>query len=618
MIKKIFFAVCLILTAFFSFFDPLGIGFEFSKTALANCAMLAVAFGVFYASYENIAKITLKAYEKFFAVILGLCMTLGFSLLRGKGFDVFYASTVAVVFCVLSAGYYCVFANLLMRFFFAVASSSKENKAVSEFIRKNRFTGKLYAKIESNSFAFYFAFFMILWGIVLIINFPGIVMFDTRNQVAMFYGVENHHTNASILINPDMLITQHHSVLHTLLVGFMFKLGKDVFGTFEAGIFIYNLIQYTVMSAITAYMFKCIRKYVSTVWTFLWLMLFGIHPFFGIGAVLVTKDIYFCGFFVLYMLKYYELIRNPENFKKPGFFTQFMLITLALLLLRNNALYSLAIISLLMLIFMKGKRGCVCIYMALIIAFNTVYTGALLPAFEVSPGNPREMLSVPFQQTAYYVNKFEDEVTPEEKKAISAVLDYEVLKNEYNPEKSDPVKDTYNKYATTDELIDYFAVWGKMLLKHPVSYVEAFLSLNYGYYFPGMKTDPMNYHAYNDMRTKRAMEKDGFETLNTKEPGFVQHAYFSYQGFMYRFPFTCLITDTGIHFWIWIFMMLYIIRSFKNKKKYLMYYIPFFAYLIFILVGPVNGTLYIRYVMPFIYTLPLAFLPVWEHQIKNN
>jgi len=611
--KKIIFAVCLILTAFFSFFDPLEPGFNLTVTSLSNGSMLAVGVVCFFVQYEKLRRMHLKVWELCFALILGACMTLGFSLLRQKGFDIFYASLGAAAFSVSSLVYYCFFSVCLMKLFFVLVSSEHKRSKLSLSVESNRFTGKVYAAAENNSFLFYFAFFMVVWGIVLIVNFPGIIMFDTRNQVAMFYGVENHHTNASVLINPAQLITQHHSVLHTLLVGYLFKLGKDIFSSFEAGIFIYCLIQYTVMSLITAYMFRVVRRHLSTGWTLFWLMLFGLHPFFGIGAILVTKDIYFCGFFILYMLKYLELLHNPSSFRKPAFAVEFILINLALVLLRNNAIYSLIIISLLLLVLLRGERRWVLVCTAVIIAFNMLYT-SFLPKLDISPGSPREMLSVPFQQTAYYINKFEDEVTPGEKAAISAVLDYETLRTQYNPEKSDPVKDTYKKHATSKDIAGYFKAWWQMFLKHPGSYVESFLSLNYGYYSPGLKTDPMNYHCYNDMRSKRAMTEDGFDTLNTSEPGFLQDKYFSYQGFMFKFPFFCLVTDTGIHVWIWIFMMLYVIRTFKNPKKYLMYYIPFFAYMIFILVGPVNGTLYVRYVMPFVYTLPLAFLPLAQKQ----
>lgn len=86
------------------------------------------------------------------------------------------------------------------------------------------------------------------------------------------------------------------------------------------------------------------------------------------------------------------------------------------------------------------------------------YNNIFLPLSGVQPGSKREMLSVPFQQTARYINCYPDEVTQEEKNAIDKVLDYEHIADNYNPEASDQVKNTFNENATNEELKNYFRV----------------------------------------------------------------------------------------------------------------------------------------------------------------
>ena len=95
------------------------------------------------------------------------------------------------------------------------------------------------------------------------------------------------------------------------------------------------------------------------------------------------------------------------------------------------------------------------------------------------------MLSIPFQQTARYLRDAGDDVTPEEKAAISAILDYEGLPELYNPNLSDPVKATYDNETGLDELITYFQAWYQMLLRHPDIYVQATMNNLYGYFYPG-------------------------------------------------------------------------------------------------------------------------------------
>ena len=297
------------------------------------------------------------------------------------------------------------------------------------------------------------------------------------------------------------------------------------------------------------------------------------------------------------------------------FFLIFLVTTIGLILLRNNALYSLIIITAGLFFFVKQKKF-IALYAVTILVFNIGYTNILLPACKISPGSVREMLSIPFQQTANYVNKHGDEVTSEEKAAISKILDYEVIETEYDPELSDAVKDTYNKYATSEDLKNYFVVWGKMLFKHPIPYVEAFIHQNYGYYCPGIK-DSLSYECMNDFYARRAMrQKDGIDFPATK-PGKIREGYYAFQSIMYSAPYFNLIMDSGAYIWLWIIMMLIIVRK-KISKKYLMYYLPYFAYLIFILVGPANGTIYSRYIMPFVYTLPMMFLPLFEGKAESE
>ncbi|MBE7051340.1 MAG: hypothetical protein E7395_02050 [Ruminococcaceae bacterium] len=614
---KTFYLIVFSVTAFIlQFFNPVTTGFSVVLPSVTNFITLILARIYLGSKGGEFESEPINKWEKLFAVLFGICLTLGHGLSKGSGFEVFYKGLLPIAFLMVSLVVYCGLSIRLMKFLLHKSESWLSAKESSPLCPKSRFVAYLYEEIEKNRLGFYFIFFALAWLIPYLINLPGIMMYDTRNQLAMYYHIPNHHTNASVLIDESQYITQHHSVPHTFLVGFLFDLGRRLFASHEVGAFMYTLLQYLTMALIVGYMFKSIRQYLGVKWTFAALVLFGLHPYFAISSILLTKDIYFCGFFILYMLKYYELVREPDKFKKPGFFAGFLAITIALLLLRNNALYTLVLTSPVLLFTIK-RKGCLILYTVAFIAFNMCYT-SLLPHLGISPGSPREALSIPFQQTANYVNKYEGEVTPEEREAISKILDYETLKSQYDPEKSDAIKDTFNKHSTSEDLKDYLVVWGKMLIKHPASYFEAFFNQNYGYYYVGAKENSMNYHAKNSAGSQNAMIRDGITHLKHKKPNLLEKAYFYVQYAAYYTPFICLLVDTGVYVWIWLFVIVLTLKHFKEKKKYLLYFVPYFAYLVFILVGPVNGTIYIRYVMPFIYTLPLMLLPLFEHKNQTE
>ena len=71
--------------------------------------------------------------------------------------------------------------------------------------------------------------------------------------------------------------------------------------------------------------------------------------------------------------------------------------------------------------------------------FAVLYNGLLLPALGVLPGETREMLSVPFQQSARWLLAYPDDVTESELRAVSAVLDVENGVPNYDPRLADPV-----------------------------------------------------------------------------------------------------------------------------------------------------------------------------------
>ena len=154
--------------------------------------------------------------------------------------------------------------------------------------------------------------------------------------------------------------------------------------------------------------------------------------------------------------------------KKEGIL--FLLTMLGVMMLRQNGMYVVAF-SLPVLLLEKDRRkrrktallfcGAIVLYLS--------YTHILFPALDITPGSRREMLSVPFQQTARYVRDYADEVTEEERDAIDRVLDYDTIGEVYDPNISDPVKKTFNEDADSEDLKAYFKVWFQMFLKHPVS-----------------------------------------------------------------------------------------------------------------------------------------------------
>jgi hypothetical protein len=97
----------------------------------------------------------------------------------------------------------------------------------------------------------------------------------------------------------------------------------------------------------------------------------------------------------------------------------------------------------------------------------------VFPLLNVVPGGKQEALGTLFQQTARYVYDYPNDVTPEERAAIEAVIDYDELATSYEWDFQDSVKYRYNLDATLGDLAQYALVYGEMGLRHPDSYFGA-------------------------------------------------------------------------------------------------------------------------------------------------
>ena len=61
------------------------------------------------------------------------------------------------------------------------------------------------------------------------------------------------------------------------------------------------------------------------------------------------------------------------------------------------------------------------------------FDAAVARSVEPIENSPKEMLSLPFQQTARFVSEYESEITDEERTVIDRVLIYDQLADRYRP-----------------------------------------------------------------------------------------------------------------------------------------------------------------------------------------
>ena len=453
---------------------------------------------------------------------------------------------------------------------------------------------KLYKLFNKHPFLFSFIVIIILWLPYIIAYYPAILSPDPSFQIKQFFGIPNKYSTYNIMIDPSVTITNHHPVVHTLLLGGCVKIGTLV-NNVNLGLFLYSLIQIIILASVLSYTIKFLKSIgISNKYLLVMLLIYSLVPVFPIYSMSAVKDVIFGSLVILYIIALYKIYKSDDL--KTKSIIQFLCLLVLIVLFRNNGIHTILLSLPFLLLLKKSKKIrltilCIVIF---IFGFNYSYNSVILPYLKITPGSVREKLSVPFQQTARYVKYHSDEVTNEEKQAIDKILGYDTLADRYNPELADPVKNEYNKYATDEDLKKYFSVWFDEFKKHPKTYIEATINNTYGYFYP-LKTS-WYYHSNYDTR----IVKDGFDYHfnDLKNTRSVLNAYG--QAFPY-IPIVGLLINIAFNIWILLFMFIYFI--YKKKYSSIVYLLPSLVLVLVCFASPANT--YFRYALPFVFALPL-------------
>lgn len=457
------------------------------------------------------------------------------------------------------------------------------------------------------------------WVPYMIIMAPGAMGTDTRDQFAQILGNgEMSWSPGTVPRKPtDILLTNHHPVAHTLLLGIFLKFG-ELIGSYFAGIELYCVLQSCVFALALTYSVMKLQEYgMSKRLAKLVYLFFTLCPLFPLWGMTTFKDTPFSIMLLVVTILLYDAFKMPEKFTKSKYWVLAAAL-FVLLIVRNNSFYMLLLLLPFAVIhFRKDKKfvlKVVSVMLIPLLLFKVGFTGVAFKVAGVNNGSPREMLSVPFQQTARYIVEFEDEITPEEEKNIRTILGGELtlseIAEEYMPDRSDPVKGEYNKYATTDDLVNYFKTWFAQLVKHPACYIEAFLNLNFSWFSFESTHDAIYYNGNTDETIPDYLE--GLDNPSVFDGA--REAVSQMIDALDKIPvISCLFEFS---FYTWCYVIIFLAMLMRKRYTELLVCLPIFANYAICFVGPVA---YMRYVIPMIVCIPFViFITFSRSKNKKN
>lgn len=321
-------------------------------------------------------------------------------------------------------------------------------------------------------FAVYMTVILACWLPVFLAYYPSVFAYDAEGQLYQVMA-DDYST--------------HHPLLHTLFLGVFFRLGDRLPGSYSSGMALHSVVQMFLMGVILAYVLTVLyRQKTSWVMRILLLLFYAIFPVNSVLAVSTTKDVLFSGLVLLYIVKLDQRYHEKQE-KIKGSDVCFVLLSVLMLLLRNNAVYAWLLCQP-FLLYSAGKRGRLKRYAVLAAATLLLFglgNAGIKTAVSARSGSPREMLSVPLQQMARTRVMHEEEIDDDMRERLDAYLPSEWVFAAYNPYLADPVK---SRAVIHDDPAGLIKTWIKLGAQFPLTYLDAFLDNSIGYWYLGDKS----------------------------------------------------------------------------------------------------------------------------------
>lgn len=533
-------------------------------------------------------------YSKSLSLFLAIMYTAGMGFSSGNSLAILYTSSIRMLkTLILITGFYILYLTAINSLYLLLQSRK------DIVLHKN----KVILFYQKHPWLSVWLGIMGCWMVHILLRYPGAMSYDNWNQLAYYFGYKS--------------FTTAQPVFHTWLFSSFIRFGLWI-GSANIGLFLFIVFQSLIMSAILSWSLLLMRRWRTPVW--LRLLTMGIYcaaPYYAGYASFPIKDFLYTAFFLLFLLYIMEWLGNTSLFNKKSRAIGWVLTVCLFILCRKNGIYIYLPVAIIMAVrevkrFQKNLTVKEAPYNCQSIIFFVVLL--LLPllivkgtesiityCYQVQKDSSKEALSLPFQQTARYVRDYGNEIPKEEKEAIAKVLDYDKIPAVYLEMTADPVKTTFHA-ETNEDLFNYFKVWFKQFLKHPLCYIEATWNQNYYLFAPNI--DNIVYNKDCNIGEEIILDIGLLEKIDFEIPEKMQGIcaiMVSYYSLLSRLPILGMLNNVA--FYIILLFAAFIFMLHDRQKNELFIMLPLFLSFLIILAAPQIQN-QPRYAFPIIYAMP--------------
>lgn len=440
--------------------------------------------------------------------------------------------------------------------------------------------------------------------------YPVIMSYDFHRQI-------NEAARGFIWFNP------YQPLAHTWIIWCFFRLGC-LMGDLEAGMAGMALLQMLLYALLAGYACSFIYRVSGRKWmTAAAVLYFGIFPLNTVMVLCTTKDVLFSILFLLFCLLMLERTFYARGKKKLLLDMALVLEGCLMMQFRNNAIYAFVVFGIFWVIFSeKREKLRVLILCVLLVASGKGLSWGITRALKTQVGIARvEMYSVPIQQFARVGYCHGEDLDPETWQLLDKYVSHE-LWDVYNPPIADTVKISVavDNFAESWEGHEWQLLkdWAEIGVRYPNEYIDAFLELTRGYWFPddrsyaeclgwGDESRMGILYTYNSAKIEK-----GPDIVHTSKFPWLEkqlEKVVSGNGF-YKWPVVSLLFKAS--FYCWGLVLVFTAYVFLRRKKEAIVCAWPLLYMATMLLGPV---VCIRYVFPVMVVLPLLLSLLWKREL---
>lgn len=477
----------------------------------------------------------------------------------------------------------------------------------------------IFKEVIKKNFLPFFFIIMLSWIPIMIVRYPGNIDPDTFWQLLQTRGLA--------------LASDHHPWFDTLLFSAFWSIG-DLLGSHAWSLLFYCSLQMVCTSGALA-LCLCYMKWlgVPRVIRGASLLFVTVLPMIPMYAQVMAKDSLFAWLWLLFLLLYIEVLRSEGAFlNNRKMSVVFFAICLLLTVTKKTGIY-LILLSVIPLILV-----CPCARIRIGLSFGCsvlafmLWTNVVLPAFGVVKGSSAEMMSIPSQQVAYYLQMHSEEMTSRDWTVLEGVYaSPEVLSTVYQPARADATKGLWKNESSLNQKLDFFAWYIRKSVRHPKTFILGALATMLPLYYPDDSTegdesllfyrDNLASRETGDAGLVQAIQRysDGLandEDMNSLFSGCFRNPFIAklsdlYDSLLHKIAsiFPPLFYKVTYTFYLPFIMAFYCFSRFATyrSKRYpitvIVGFTPMFWMYLSLLAGPIALP---RYMGPAIYAVPLV------------